>query len=59
MELAIAVLETEVEQLKKKQADLCGMCDKCLIRKVVIWLIGMVGVAVVVALMSIIIRAPK
>jgi hypothetical protein len=58
-EITIAVLRSELDALKKTAADLCTACDRCLIRKAVMWLIAMVGVAVVGAIMTLIIRGPK
>jgi hypothetical protein len=58
-ETVLAVLKSETEAIKKDVATLCSSCDRCLIRKAVLWLIAVMGAAVVAALMALILRAPK
>lgn len=52
----LAVMEVEFDHIKKRVDELGGVCKECLIRKAVIWLIAVVGVAVVGAVMTLILK---
>jgi hypothetical protein len=59
-EKILAKNEVDIEYLKKKNVEKSlGMCKECLIRKIVIGVVSVMGVAVVGAAMALILRSPK
>jgi hypothetical protein len=58
-EKILAKNEVDIEYLKKNVEKSLGMCKECLIRKIVIGVVSVMGVAVVGAIMALILRSPK
>jgi hypothetical protein len=52
-------LEVDIKYLKENVKSCLGMCKECLIRKIVIGVVSVMGVAVVGAAMALILRSPK
>lgn len=63
LELLIIAMRKDIEYIKKEidkiEKDLEGLCERCLVRKVVYAVVGLVGVGVVGAIMALILRTTK
>jgi hypothetical protein len=55
----LAKIEVDIGYIKENVKTCQGMCKECLIRKIVIGVVSVMGVAVVGAIMALILRSPK
>lgn len=52
-------VDAEIEHLKGRQDRQEEICERCLVRKVVFGVVGVVGLGVLAAIIALVVRAPK